>query len=90
MKIKDIDVSKNELYKEMRYNEKTKGMPVHVSMKETSDDKKKMGAVSILGLMTTMGYYDSAKKSQDDSLLDIVNAMLENSKNVVSSGERRL
>ena len=51
---------------------------------------KKMGAVSILGLMTTMGYYDSAKKSQDDSLLDIVNTMLENSKNVVSSGERRL
>ena len=89
MKIRNI-IGNNELYNEMRYNDKTIGHPISVMHGKLSEDKRKMGAISILGLMTSLGYFDSARKSSSDSLLDIVNNMLENSKSVINNKEIKL
>ena len=89
MKIRNI-IGNNELYNEMRYNDKTIGHPISVMHGKLSEDKRKMGALNILGLMTSLGHFDSARKSPDDSLLDIVNNMLENSKNALNDREIKL
>ncbi len=89
MKIRSIE-GNNEILNEMRYNDRTIGQPISVIEGKVSEEKRKMGALNILGLMTSLGHFDSARKSPDDSLLDIVNNMLENSKNALNDREIKL
>ena len=89
MKIKDIEYNKNELYEEMRYNRRTLGKPISISNGKTSNSKRQMGSISILGLMSSLGYFDNARKG-NDKLVDIINTMLDNAKSKTSRGEIKL
>jgi hypothetical protein len=73
-----------ELYDEIRYNKNTKGMPLSVEDGKPNKKKKHMGAIGILGAMSTLGYYDEAAKETDGKLSNIVKQMIENSKEFVN------
>ena len=82
MKPTKIHNSINELYSEIRYNKNTRGMPL--SVVDGKPNKKEMGAISILGAMTTLGYYDEAAKETKGDLSSIVKQMVENSKEFIN------
>ena len=80
MKIKDISNDKNSMYEEVRFNKNTKGKPLSVYAGKVSEEKKRMGALSSLGIMSVLGYFDEARRDvSDNKLSSIVNKMAENS-----------
>lgn len=85
MKIKDVNFNK-ELYKEIRYNENTFGLPLSVENGQTNSEKRKIGAISIFGVMGAMGYYNEAKaNARDDSMVSVLEKMVEDSEERVAN-----
>ncbi len=86
MKIKDISNDKKSMLEEVRYNKNTKGKPLGFMDGKASNDKKRMGSLSILGIMSVLGYFDEARKdAKDKSFSSIIEKMLENSNNFVNN-----
>ena len=85
MKIKDVNFNK-ELYDEIRYNKNTFGYPVSVTEGKPNEEKRRVGATSIFGIMRALGYYDEAKRdAKDDSLQSVLERMIENSEERISN-----
>ena len=85
MKIKDVNFNK-ELYEEIRYNKNTNGYPISVAEGKPNEEKRRIGATSIFGVMGAMGYYDEAKReAEDDSLPSVLERMIDNSEERISN-----
>ena len=91
MKIKDLENDKNILFKEVRYNKNTKGKPIKISEGKASEEKKKMGSLSILGIMNVLGYFDEARREvKDNNFSSVIKKMAENSNLIVNNKEIKL
>ncbi len=71
------------IYKNIRFNENVFG-PGKVFNKEIQNEdnineKKYLGSLSILSLMTILGYYDDIKDAETKSSIEVVSEMLNKS-----------
>ncbi len=71
------DVNKNALYREVRYNKNTVGIPEKIIQGICSENKRRIGAMNIFGIMSSLGYYDSARsETEGKNLKDILKRMI--------------
>ena len=87
MKIKDLSLEGNEFYKETRFNKNTVGKVNKVIHGNPNPEKKKMGTLGILSLMTVCGNYDKALDGNPNKMMtDIISKMINNAK--IDTGEK--
>ena len=87
MKFKETRKTDNDFYNEIRFNEKTTGKILDIIPDKPNPDKRRMGVISILSLMTVCGNYDKALEDvQNKNMSDIVSKMISNAK--IDIGEK--
>ncbi len=87
MKFKETKKTDNDFYNEIRFNKKTTGKIINIIPNKPNPDKKKMGLISILSLMTVCGNYDKAvEEVPNKNMTDIISKMIDNAK--IDIGEK--
>ena len=87
MKIKDLSVNSNEFYNEVRFNKNTVGKINKIIHGNPNPEKKKLGTIGILSLMTICGNYDKALLDNPNlSMEEVISKMISNAK--IDTGEK--